>query len=171
MTKKERLKLRAAMSGIIAEHVLTGERLTTGQVFEMTVVRFPDLIDEAKERLLRKSLVDMARSLLKEAGKQDQEEMQVNLFGNSLPELKIPKCIALPPEPGSREMIWTSIMKATLAEIEQYTKFLSDGAHADLAKARKLEAFHTYVMSVSPSDDVDTPIEELLQGLKGREAI
>ncbi|MBM1848723.1 hypothetical protein JQV98_19045 [Sulfitobacter pseudonitzschiae] len=62
MTKKERAKLRREMSKLIAAYLQDGERVTTAQICEITIDRFPDLIAEAREQLLKTALTNMART-------------------------------------------------------------------------------------------------------------
>ncbi|MBM1817160.1 hypothetical protein [Pseudosulfitobacter pseudonitzschiae] len=169
MTKKERAKLRREMSKLIAAYLQDGERVTTAQICEITIDRFPDLIAEAREQLLKTALTNMARTLLKEASKAERDEMEVNLFGNIMSSVTIPRCIALP-QPDSREMVWTSVLKASLAEIDIYIKYLNSGAIADMAKASKLKTFRDLVADMSLDDDLDMPIEALLQGLREQES-
>jgi len=169
MTKKERAKLRREMSKLIARYLQEGERVTTAQICEDTIEQYPELVAEAREQLLKTALTNMARTLLKEASKADQDEMEVNLFGNVMTNVKIPRCIALP-QVDSREMIWTSVLKASLAEIDTYIKYLNEGAIADMSKASKLKTFRDLVADMSLDDDLDMPIEALLQGLREQES-
>ena len=169
MTKSERAKLRREMSKLIASYLKGGERVTTAQICEITIDRYPDLVADARDQLLKTALTNMARTLLKEASKADQDEMEVNLFGNIMCNVSIPRCIALPQDEG-REMVWTSVLKASLAEIDVYIKYLNAGATADMAKAFKLKTFRDLVADMSLDDDLDMPIETLLQGLREQES-
>lgn len=168
MTKRERARLRGEMSKIIAANVAEGNRLTTSQVCEMMIESFPHLVDDAAERLIRQSLQNMARELFKEAGRSDGEDIQVSLFGNEVQDLRIQKCIAIPAKDGSKEMVWVSTLKATRAEIKAYVRYLRGSAEADMEKAKKLAHFEDMIGQIAISDDLDTPIEELLQGLQAR---
>lgn len=170
MTKHERAKLRQAMNAIIADLIEQGHRLTTGQICELMYENCPDLVEESGKKLVNASLANMARSLLKKASKEQDEEMELSFFGNELNDLKIQRCIALPPNPGEREMIWVSTLKATRAELVAYAHHLQAGAAADLVKAKKLLAFERAVGSIAISDDLDVPIEELIQGLREKQA-
>lgn len=166
MTRHERAKLRAHMSRFIASHLSSGERLTTGQVRDHMFQSFPEAVDEAGRQLISASLSNMARDLMKKASKREEADLQVSLFGNSGVIIEVPKCIAVPSPDDAREMVWTSIADASLAEVDAYVQYLRKGAKADYQKAKMLDTFRTKVVDLAGDDNMDVPIKELLQGFR-----
>ena len=173
MTKHERAKLLSAMRGLITSMLASGERVTTSDIYSRAVIEMPEQIEDAKERLFRQSMTNIARGILKEAMKDKEdgsEMMQVSLFGNIDRGLQVPRCIALPSPDGGREMIWTRTLDATVSELNLHIDYLRNSAAADVAKAKKLSSFLTQVTNLVGADDLDTPISILMQGLSEKTA-
>lgn len=158
MTRSERAKLRAALSRLVARLITSGERTTTGEIYERAKIEMADLIEDAREKMMREYVQNMARAVMKETVKRRASE--VGLFTDEMQRIQVPRCIALPgPE---REMVWASTFDATLNELDRHIQFLRAGAAADMARAKRLRTFHDYVVRVSPDDDPDVPIREIL---------
>ncbi|PJN94849.1 hypothetical protein CNY89_12035 [Amaricoccus sp. HAR-UPW-R2A-40] len=169
MTKRERAKLRAALMGAIQRtYAENGGRATPSQIIEVMFREHPTLIDEAADRLVRASLLSMVNRAFKSADKADRDEMQIDLFGNREPGLVIPKSIAIPSSGGCREMQWIATASATVAEIDQYIEVLDKGIEADSRKREQLTIFRERIMELSDTDDLDTPIVDMLESLRAR---
>ena len=170
MTRKERAKLRTEMSRLIAGFMSRGERVTTGQIRDIMIGDYPDTVEEAGRQLVSTALQNMARELMKKASKREEDDIQVNLFGSSDVVPQVPKCIAVPSHSDARELTWTSIADATLAEVDAYVEYLRKGAKADFQKAKILSIFRGRVVDLAGEDDLDTPIRELLEEFRARTA-
>lgn len=171
MTKKERARLRAKIFEMI--RTIYGEnagRATPSQVMDRLFYEYPELIDQYGDQLVRSGLSSMINSAFKRADKNEREEMQLNLFGNREPALIIPKSIALPSNDGSREMTWVATTNATVAELDRYISFLAYGIDADQKKHDQLQVFRDRIMELADTDDMDTPIREMLEGLRAKQA-
>lgn len=168
MTKQERAKLSYIVSQVIAEHLIRGERITTAQIVAEVRFRAPHLVEEVMDQLINAALAGMANQHLKRASKEERQDMQVNLFANQALGLSIPKSIALPSPDGAREMIWVSTTNATIAELDQYLDFLANGIKADQRKYQQVRTFRDHVMEVADTDDQDTPIRDMLVGLRAK---
>lgn len=166
MTKQERAKLQAEVSRLIAGYLTAGDRVTTPQLRDEVFEMFPELIDQEAKRLASQSVSNMIRKILKTASRQESNDLQVSLFGNSEIAVEVPKCIAVPSGDGAREMTWTSIADASLTEIDAYVQFLRKGAKADFHKAKLLDVFRDKVVDLAGDDDLDAPIRDLLQGFR-----
>lgn len=168
MTKQERAKLSYIVSQVIAEHLLRGERITTGQIVAEVRKRVPHLVEEVMDQLINAALAGMVNQHLKRASKEEREDMRVNLFGNQALGLSIPKSIALPSPGGAREMIWVSTTNATISELDQYLGFLASGIKADQRRYQQIKTFRDHVMDLADTDDQDTPIRDMLVGLRAK---
>lgn len=169
MTKRERAKLRAALLGVIERtYAENGGRATPSQIIDAMYRGHPALIDEAAARLVRASLQAMVNKAFKSADKANRAEMQIDLFGNREPGLMIPKSIAIPLPGGCREMQWIATASATVAEIDQYIELLDKGIEADSRKREQLTIFRERIMELADTDDLDTPIVDMLESLRAR---
>lgn len=171
MTKRERAKLRAAVLAMIRQVYDENEgRAYPTQVVDRMYQDHGDLIAQSADRLIRAQMLSMINAAFKQGDKAERAEMQVDLFGNREPSLTIPKSIALPSPDGGREMLWVATTKATVAEIDQYIAFLAYGIEADQKKREQLLVFRDRVMELADTDDMDTPIRDMLEGLRARQA-
>lgn len=168
MTRRERAKLRAEMSRLIAELLAKGERVTTGQIRDTMMEHHPEAVEEAGRQLVSNALQNMARELMKKASKREEEDIQVSLFGASGVMAMVPKCIAVPTD--ARELTWTSIADASLSEIDTYIEYLHKGAKADFQKAKLLSIFRNRVVDLAGEDDLDVPIRSLLEEFRAKNA-
>lgn len=169
MTKHERAKLRSEMRRIMEAVRSSGGRFTVAQVYERMVDEIPDMMEEAKETLFRLAMNGLIRKLFKEMMRADDEigeVIQLSLFGNSAPRLEVPRYIALVDPEGGGEMIWVPTLSATLNEVTAHIRYLQTSIKADSAKMKKLTVFRDHVVNIAASDDLDTPINELLCGLQ-----
>lgn len=171
MTRQEQAKLATVVRDAInRSYDLHEGRSTTSHIVEMLLMEHPVLIGEYAESLAKAGLTAMVNGQIKTANKSESEQMQANLFGNREPGLLIPKSIAVPSPDGSREVVWVQTTKATLGEIDQYIKHLNASIRADQAKRSQLEVFRDRVAELTGGDDLDTPISELLSGIRAHSA-
>lgn len=171
MTRKERAKLRTALSRLIARQYAIRDRMTTRDIYELAKIEHPDLIEEVKERMAREFIQNEARQLLKSALKEREEkETQYVLFTDEMKRLEVPRCIALPNPENPKETLWTQTMKATPDELLQYIEYLRKSAEADVKKADRLQAFYDYLIRSTPTDEIGVPIEDLLEQMHAMSA-
>lgn len=132
-------------------------------IFDAAVREMPELIEETKEKLIRGAVQSMARGLMKGAMREnDISDKQINLFTGEMRRIQVPRCIALPTLGPEREMLWAPTFDASLHELEQHIRYLRSSAAADVARAKRLQAFYDHIVSIAGDDDPDVPIREIL---------
>ena len=170
MTKQERAKLATIVNQIIADLLHRGHRITTSQIVSEVHRVAPDLVEHVADQLINAALSSMANQQLKRASRNERDEMHISLFGNREPGLTIPKSIALPSPKGAREMVWVATTSATISELDQYLDFLAKGIKADQRKYQQVRTFRDNVVEMADTDDPDTPIRDMLEGLRASRA-
>lgn len=163
MTRSEQAKLSYHLRRMIKGMADNGMRFTTAEIYEATKEQLPDLIEEAKERLIREAVISMARQIMKEAQREDEAIRQNSLLAvDDMQNVDIPRCIAIPNVSDRREMLWVPTMQASPNELMTHIKYLRKSAKADFEKAKRLQTFHDYLMRTVNPDDMDVPIGILL---------
>lgn len=171
MTKQERAKLRTVVAATVRnmQQEGNGRAVTSAIVAELWHIH-ADTIEAYRDRLISAALAAEVNSCLKRGNKAENEEIQFNLFGNSAPGLTVPKSIAVPSPDGTRELVWVQIQRSTLSEIDSYIDMLAQGISADQSRLKKITVFREQVAELTGGDDMDTPISELLEGLRAKTA-
>ncbi|WP_084398267.1 hypothetical protein [Henriciella aquimarina] len=162
MTNQQRAKLRTIVSQIALELRAKGA-MTTRALVEEVMDRHADLIEDAKDMLMKEALAGWARRALKsdrDELKSPQFEMPYELAG-----VKLPAAIAIPYTDDDDEdaPLWTPIEDASFSQLEANLSMLRGQIAADMRKLQSIEQLHNYLAPFMADERRDDPIGLVLR--------
>lgn len=160
MTKKQRAKLRAIVGEIIQELRQQG-RFSTKALVEEVIDRYPQLVEETKDQLVKEALASWARKHLKSEDaelKSPQFTLPIELAG-----LKLPSAISVRHDEEDEEApLWTPIEDATFDDLEINVEMLQNQVSADMRKLKNLRQLHRYLAPLMADERRTEPIGKVL---------
>lgn len=162
MTNQQRARLRSIVANIALELRAKGA-MTTRALVEEVMDRHPEIVEDAKEMLMKEALAGWARRALKSDRddlKSPQFELPMELSG-----IKLPAAIAIPEGEDDDEdaPLWTPIEDATFAQLESNLTMLRGSIAADMRKLINIEQLYTYLSPLMADERRDDPIGLVLR--------
>lgn len=161
MTKQQRAKLRSIVAEIA--HELRGRgAMTTKALIEEVIDRHGDLVEDAKEILIKEALAGWARKALKSS----RDELKSPQFALpiELANIKLPAAIAIPDYDEDEDApLWLPTEEATFEHLEAHLKMLRGSIAADMRKLKSIEQLHGYLAPIMADERRDEPIGRVLQ--------
>lgn len=161
MTSQQRARLRSIVSNIALELRAKGA-MTTRALVEEVMDRHPDLIEDAKEMLMKEALAGWARRALKsdrDELKSPQFELPMELSG-----LKLPAAISVSDDDDDEDApLWTPIEDATFAQLESNLTMLRGQIAADTRKLDNMQQLYSFLAPFMADERRDEPIGQVLR--------
>lgn len=155
MPSSKQFNLNTAIRQTIEELLLQGN-LTTREVCDLVMDRYPDLCQDAYKSFMRETIASRARRMMKREAKMHGPDQAV--LPLEIKDIRIPSNISLPPEDGEMDMQWSPIERASFNELTSHIDFLQKSVDADLQKLQAMQKIQRLLDPEIPEDKRDVPI-------------